>query len=608
MIEAISLELKNFRTWKNLKIDNLNNKGLCLIVGDNGSGKSSIRQAIEYLLTDTTSDNLPLEELSYNSDGNCMMKIVLKKEDSIIEITKYRDDSTHNNRTLLVVDGDDSLTASDRRITQKNIESVLGFTEKSLYSSSIFSGGTDSFIESKETDRKKLIYELYDLDKYNELAEIAKEITKDIETDIEKVKGEIESLVFKKESKEEFVEETVKLSNTFEEEKQNRILNLKQNIEKTKANIKDALHLENKLLTIKDAIEEFEDVSDALSETESDLDSVIFSENKAKTKLKSLYKNKSSEEEGDCICPIIHKSCEDLCDFREEKLNHINSEIEKLEKEVELESSKEENLRKEIDELQKQHFRYKDLLSRKEELERKIDDIIYHNNRYLSEIKDLENRIEQEKLSENAYLNKIKSLEKEISELSRAIDNSLQKLSMMEESYPYYKFWVTGFGKGGIPNLKAERFLLLIEENTNKILSSVKDRMSISISSQSEIKSGKKREKISYRINHPDKSISSYESYSGGEKQRIKIADIFAFSFISRLLDMVILDEVLDLSLDSKGIDEVIEILKKVSNEFGSVFVISHNSQLQDYFENKISISKANGKSEIDEFIYKRKI
>ena len=120
MLRLKKLEIVNFRSCASFSME-LDNLGLCLICGPNGSGKSTIRTAIEYLLTDTTADDIPLDEFTRFNKGDCRLYLQVEKDSKdIIDITKYRSDSTYGNSTILYYNGQD-LSKTDRRETQKII-------------------------------------------------------------------------------------------------------------------------------------------------------------------------------------------------------------------------------------------------------------------------------------------------------------------------------------------------------------------------------------------------------------------------------------------------------------------------------------------------------
>ena len=89
----------------------------------------------------------------------------------------------------------------------------------------------------------------------------------------------------------------------------------------------------------------------------------------------------------------------------------------------------------------------------------------------------------------------------------------------------------------------------------------------------------------------------TYASFSEGEKQRIDLALLFSWREIARLknsanTNLLLLDEVLEGSLDANGTDYVMNLLATLGDHC-NVFVISHNvDQIVDKFKNVITIEK----------------
>ena len=88
-----------------------------------------------------------------------------------------------------------------------------------------------------------------------------------------------------------------------------------------------------------------------------------------------------------------------------------------------------------------------------------------------------------------------------------------------------------------------------------------------------------------------------YENFSEGEKLRIDLAILFAWRAIAKMrnsatTNLLIMDEVLDGSLDSTGMDEFLNIIKEVYHD-SNVFIISHRGdQLFDKFHSVIKFEK----------------
>ena len=98
----------------------------------------------------------------------------------------------------------------------------------------------------------------------------------------------------------------------------------------------------------------------------------------------------------------------------------------------------------------------------------------------------------------------------------------------------------------------------------------------------------------------------SYASFSEGEKQKIDLALLFTWREIARMkssvsTNLLILDEVFDSSLDASGTEELLKILKSLDSSTNT-FVISHKGEiLVDRFVNNIRFDKVNDFSKIVE-------
>lgn len=97
----------------------------------------------------------------------------------------------------------------------------------------------------------------------------------------------------------------------------------------------------------------------------------------------------------------------------------------------------------------------------------------------------------------------------------------------------------------------------------------------------------------------------TYSSFSEGEKKRLDLAILFAWREIARLknsanTNLLILDEVLEGSLDSTGTDFIMNLLSTLGDDV-NIFVISHNTdQIQDKFERILTVEKKHDFSEIN--------
>lgn len=96
----------------------------------------------------------------------------------------------------------------------------------------------------------------------------------------------------------------------------------------------------------------------------------------------------------------------------------------------------------------------------------------------------------------------------------------------------------------------------------------------------------------------------SYSSFSEGEKLRIDLALLFTWRAISKLrnstsTNLLIMDEIMDSSLDNSGTDEFLKIINELAVDT-NIFIISHKGdQLYEKFDNVLRFEKVKNFSRI---------
>ena len=89
----------------------------------------------------------------------------------------------------------------------------------------------------------------------------------------------------------------------------------------------------------------------------------------------------------------------------------------------------------------------------------------------------------------------------------------------------------------------------------------------------------------------------SYASFSEGEKMRINLAILFTWRAVAKLrnsasTNLLIMDEILDGSLDGNGTDEFLKILNNLTQDTNT-FIISHKvDQMYDKFSHILKFEK----------------
>lgn len=93
------------------------------------------------------------------------------------------------------------------------------------------------------------------------------------------------------------------------------------------------------------------------------------------------------------------------------------------------------------------------------------------------------------------------------------------------------------------------------------------------------------------------RDVFSYASFSEGEKLRIDLALLFTWRAVSKLrnsvsTNLLIMDEIMDSSLDNAGTEEFLKIINELTSD-SNIFIISHKGdQLFDKFDSVIKFKK----------------
>jgi DNA repair exonuclease SbcCD ATPase subunit len=139
---------------------------------------------------------------------------------------------------------------------------------------------------------------------------------------------------------------------------------------------------------------------------------------------------------------------------------------------------------------------------------------------------------------------------------------------------------------GGIKAKIIKQYVPIINKLINKYLSAMDFFVQFDLNEQFE-------ETIKSRF----RDAFSYASFSEGEKMRINLAILFTWRALAKLrnsinTNLLIMDEVFDSSLDSNGTEEFLKILQSLTTDTNT-FIISHKQdQLYDKFEKVIKFEK----------------
>jgi DNA repair exonuclease SbcCD ATPase subunit len=206
--------------------------------------------------------------------------------------------------------------------------------------------------------------------------------------------------------------------------------------------------------------------------------------------------------------------------------------------------------------------------------------------------------------------------QKQISEMNQeivAIQESIQnrnseneKLSQLEadllqiqsdflkkkDSLQYYEYMSGLLKDGGVKTRIIRKYLPVINQLINKYLNTMDMFINFNFD-----------EEFNETINSPLYDNFSYSSFSEGQKQRINLSILWTFRELVKIknstnTNLLIFDEILDSSLDESGMEEFIKIIKYVFTDTNT-FIISHREGVTEKFDHVIEFEKQGNFSRI---------
>ena len=153
------------------------------------------------------------------------------------------------------------------------------------------------------------------------------------------------------------------------------------------------------------------------------------------------------------------------------------------------------------------------------------------------------------------------------------------------------------FGKNGIPSLIIEQTLPEVEHRTNELLERLTEgKMRVRLETLKDKKSGGTRETLEIIIADEQGVPRPYETFSGGEAFRVNFALRIALSQMLaerngvRIRTLGI-DEGFG-TQDEDGIQNLIEAIQIIQNDFDKILVITHLARLKEAFPVRIEVHK----------------
>lgn len=568
MIKFKNISWKNFLStgnqWTKVQLDK---DETTLIIGTNGAGKSTILDALTFVLfnkpfrkinkpqlINSTNEKDCRVEIEFNI-GSREYKVVRGIKPSVFEI--WIDGKMLNQ---------DAAAADQQKYLENNILKLnyKSFTQIVILGSSTFV----PFMQLPAASRREVIEDILDIRIFSAMNAVVKDKIRQDRDDVKLLDLKKDSLSDKVDMQKGFIEELESRGNANINDNKQKITNLNDEVG---VFMKENASLEEKIFGF---TREQQEVIGA--------DRKLVKLNNIRGKITQKVSTLSKELQffkDNTVCPTCTQTIQE--DFR------LNKVVDVQDKERELQ----EGL-KELEEtirFEKERERQFNTLSK--EITKLTHDISQNNTRISGlqrQITDLGSEIQritdqlQNRNTEHEKLTKLQE------QLNTTYDDLVQK----KEDVSYKEFIYSLLKDGGVKTKIIKKYLPLINRQVNRYLQMMDFYINFNLD-----------EEFNEKIQSPIHEDFSYASFSEGEKMRIDLALLFTWREVaayknSTNTNLLIMDEVFDSSLDGFGTDEFLKIIRYVIKG-ANIFVISHKDGLQDKFQSVIQFEKVKGFSRI---------
>ena len=534
-----------------------------LIIGTNGAGKSTMLDALTFVLF-----NKPFRKINKPQLANAT-----NERDCLVEI-----EFSVNSRDYLVrrgikpnifdieVNGNPLHKEADDRANQRILEeSILKVNYKSFTQIVILGSSTFvPFMQLTTTNRREVIEDLLDIRIFSAMNNLIKDSIRTRKEQIKSLDIKKDNFKDKMEMQQEFISELESRGNA----------NIKSNSEKiSKLDGEVEVYMRDNAV-IEEDIHKFTKEQEDVTGAREKLSKLNNLKGKISQKVATITKEHKFFTEN-TVCPTCTQDIKE--EFRVNRIGDVQNKAKELKEGY-------EELENTIKFEQEREHQFNSLSKEITKLTHGIS----QNNTRISlnqrQIRDLEHEIQtitsnlQNRNTENEKLEQFKD----------NLQKTIEYLSDKKQEIVHYDFAYSLLRDDGVKTKIIKKYLPFINQQVNRYLQMMDFYINFKLD-----------EEFGETIESPIHENFSYSSFSEGEKMRVDLALLFTWREVARLknsvnTNLLIMDEVFDSSLDGFGTEEFLKIIRYVIKD-ANIFVISHKSDLHDKFQSVIRFEKVKG-------------
>jgi DNA repair exonuclease SbcCD ATPase subunit len=566
-------------------------------LGSNGSGKSSILDALSWCLFGQTVDGLRTPDIiPWSNEGSPHVSVNLRTDD--VKHTVIR--STKPNKTLI-----DNLEAG-----QEEIDQLLGFNFEVFRHTILFGQDQPLFFDLAPKAKMEVLGNALNLDRWELRSAAASDEVKELVSDLAKLKENIaadEAVLT--ESRIQFKEAKVRID-TWEQER-------KAHIKDTGDSIKQLITRAQQLSTIHDRAElaadsagteckalnaKINELLDRKAEAQSAYDKGEVLVEGLKDVVHALLKERAMLGEKATTCPTCGQSLAGTALARHRK--ELDTRIQVLTAKVKAGTPKGvtlalENASTTLTQAREhlKNFDAKENLAQTELRQVGPELVAVRTN-----LRNLEEQQKERTDEVNPHREQLQDLRKTISQLETNLASLDKRIAKLDAEQARVAFWVKGFKDVRLYLL--EELLQELELATNALLpeSGLRD-WQVFYAIEKETKKGTMVSGLTVFVQSPhNKKPVRWENWSGGEQHRLRLVGALALSevllnYAGVNTNLEALDEPTR-NLSVEGVQDLCEFLASRAQQLDKdIFLTGHNVIESAHFTDTITIVKEKGAS-----------
>jgi DNA repair exonuclease SbcCD ATPase subunit len=564
MITFQKLRWKNFLSTGNQFTEiNFQQSHTNLVIGTNGSGKSTMLDALTFVLF-----NKPFRKINKPQLVN-----TVNEKSCLVEL-----EFTANNRDYLIrrgikpnvfdieVNGMPLHKQADDRSNQRVLEeNILKLNYKSFTQIVILGSSTFvPFMQLTTTNRREVIEDLLDIRIFSAMSNLIKDNIRTKKEQIKSLDLKRSTLKDKMKMQQEFIDELESRGNANIDSNMKKIDNL--------LNEENEYVLNNENLSCK--METLQEQVSGVTGAREKLSKLNNLKGKISQKVATITKEHKFFTEN-TVCPTCTQDIKE--EFRVNRIEDVQNKAKELKEGY-------EELENTIKFEQEREHQFNTLSKEITKLTHGIS----QNNTRISlnqrQIRDFEHEIQ-------IITNNLQNRNTENEKLEQFKDNlqkTIEYLSDKKQEIVHYDFAYSLLRDDGVKTKIIKKYLPFINQQVNRYLQMMDFYINFKLD-----------EEFNETIESPIHENFSYSSFSEGEKMRVDLSLLFTWREVARLknsvnTNLLIMDEVFDSSLDGFGTEEFLKIIRYVVKD-ANIFVISHKTGMEDRFDNVLKFDKVKG-------------